>query len=190
APVPVQRGLLQVGRAGPREVHALELLDRAVPPEPVEGLVDAAPKRVALLEDHAEPLLRAERGELPDDDAVRYLHGGHVERRRQVDDDAVDLAVLERLHRGVVRVVDERARRGLDAVDDVRVARRAELRAEFVAPETRDRPDLRDGLALSADDRLVDEVVRLREVDGLRAGRAERNLVDVEVERLVAGAVR
>ena len=42
-----------------------------------------------------------------------HLDGGDVEGRRQVDDDPVDLAVLQRLDGGVVGVVDERACDGL-----------------------------------------------------------------------------
>ena len=70
-------------------------------------------ERVALLQHEAEALLRARRGELADDLAVRHLHGGDVERRRQVDDEPVDLPALQRLHGRVVRVVDERLRVGL-----------------------------------------------------------------------------
>ena len=98
----------------------------------------------------------------------------------------VDLAVLERLHRGVVRVEDERLRGGLDVLRDVRVARRPDLRAELERLEAGDRLDLRDRLALAADDRLVDVVVRHREVDGLRALGRVRDLGDVDVERLLA----
>ena len=40
--------------------------------------------------------------ELPDHFAVRDLYGGDVERRRQVDDEPVDLLVLQRLHRAAL----------------------------------------------------------------------------------------
>ena len=124
----------------------------------------------------------------PIDLAVRHLHRRDVERGRQVDDEPVDLAVLERLHRGVVRVVDLGRRARLDQVDDVVVARRPDLGTQLVLLEAVDRSHRRDRLALAADDRLVHEVVRLREVHRLRALRVVRDLRDVEVERLLAGA--
>ena len=130
------------------------------------------------------------RGQLADDHAVGDLDGGDVEGRRQVDDDAVDLAVLQRLYRRVVRVVDEGLRRGLDVLRDVRVARRSDLRAELERLEAGDRLDLRDRLALAADDRLVDEVVAPREIGRLCALGRVRDLRDVDVERLLAGAER
>ncbi len=43
--------------------------------------------------------------EAADDHAIIELHARHVERRREVDDDAVDLTVLQSLHGEVVRVV-------------------------------------------------------------------------------------
>ena len=51
--------------------------------------------------------------QLAHDDAVVQLRGGHVERRRQVHDQAVDLSVLQRLHRGVVGLEDGRLWVGL-----------------------------------------------------------------------------
>ncbi len=72
------------------------------------ALFDATDERVALLEHEPEALLRARRGQLADDDAVVELRRRDVERRRQVDDDPVDLAVLQRLDRLVVVVEDER----------------------------------------------------------------------------------
>ena len=59
-------------------------------------------------------------GELADDDRVVELGAGHVERRRQVDDEAVDLLVLERRDRGVVGVVDLRLLGRGDDVGDRR----------------------------------------------------------------------
>ncbi len=52
--------------------------------------------------------------ELAEDQAVRHLDGSDVEGRRQVDDEAVDLLVLQRLDGGVVRVEHRRLLRGLD----------------------------------------------------------------------------
>ena len=60
-----------------------------------------------------------------------HLHGRHVERGRQVDDEPVDLLVLQREHRAGVRREHGRLRRRLDRRRDERVARRAELRAEL-----------------------------------------------------------
>src|SRR5947208_4851416 len=113
------RPLLQVRRAGPREPGLLELLDRPVPPEAIQGLVDARRQRVPLLQHEPESLLRTPRRELADDLPIRDLNGGDVERGREVHDDAVDLAVLERLHGQVVGVVHERPRARLDVLDDV-----------------------------------------------------------------------
>ena len=90
-------------------------LQRAVRLQRRERLVHAADERVALLEDHPEALLRSLRRELAEDLAVRHLHRGDVERGRQVDDEPVDLAVLQRRDRGVVRVVDGRRWRRLDS---------------------------------------------------------------------------
>ena len=144
---------------------------------------------LALREHHAEVLARGGR-ELAEDRPVLDLHRGHVEGGRQVDDDPVDLAVLQRLDRGGVLREDRRRLRGLDRVLDEVVARGAELRAELVLPQRRDRLRPRDRLALEHDDRLVHVVVRRAEVDDLRAGGRDRDLVDVEVERLLAGRVR
>ena len=44
-----------------------------------------------------EVLLRPGRANWPDDLAVRDLHGGDVDRSREVDDEPVDLLVLQRL---------------------------------------------------------------------------------------------
>ena len=84
-----------------------------------DRLVDARGQRAVLGQDQAEVLLRRRSSarELADDDAVLDLDGGDEERRRQVDDEAVDLLVLERLDRRVVRVVDARL---LGRLDDAR----------------------------------------------------------------------
>ena len=86
----------------------------------------------ALLEEHPELLLLAGlRLELADDRALRDLHGGDVERRRQVGEDRVDLAVEQRLL-GLVGVVeDQRLRRRLDHVGDRGQRRRTRLGAEL-----------------------------------------------------------
>ena len=105
----------------------------------VIALFDARGERVALREHDAEAIGRAALVlELAEDLAVRHLHGRHVERRRQVDHEPVDLLVLQRDDRGRVRVEDGRLLRRLDAVLDVRVARRAELRAELERLQARD----------------------------------------------------
>ena len=150
------------------------------------ALLTQATSGLPLLEDHPEALLAPRRRELADDLAVRHLHRRDVERGRQVDDEAVDLAVLERRDRRVVRVVDRDGRRGLDGVDDVLVARRPELGAELVLLQARLRAHRGDRLALEADDRLVDVVVRGAEAEHLRPLGRVRDLVDVEVERLLA----
>ena len=125
--------LLQNGRAGDlREPDLLDPLQHAGALHVRERVVDAGDQGVALLEDHPEPLLAGRGLELADDLAVRHLHRRHVEGGRQVDDEAVDLADLQRLDGGVVRVVDLHRRGRLDRVDDVLVARRAELGAEPV----------------------------------------------------------
>ena len=74
--------------------------------------------------------------------------------------------------------------------DDVLVARRAELRAELVRLQRRDRLGARDLRVLAADERLVHVVVGVREVDhAIPLGRV-RDLRHVEVEALVARPVR
>ena len=102
------------------------------------ALFDAGGERVALREDHAEVLAAGRRRELAEDLRVRHLRGRDVERGRQVDDEAVDLLVLQRLHRaGVLRGRPPAAVDGLIVVGDERVARRAELRAELERPQAR-----------------------------------------------------
>src|SRR6476659_5384800 len=78
----------------------LDLIQRAVRLERRDRLVDARGQRAALGEDETEVTAAACGGrELADDGAVRDLHGRHVEGRRQVDDDAVDLMRLEGVDR-------------------------------------------------------------------------------------------
>ena len=98
--------------------------------------------------------------------------------------------VVQRRDRVVVRVVHGRALRGPDEPRDVAVARRADLGAELVRPQAGDGPHARDRRSRVRDDRLVDEVVRVRERDVPRTLRRERDLRHVEVERLVAGPER
>ena len=56
------------------------------------------------------PLVAAGRRELADDGRVGHLRRGQVERRREVDDDRVDLVVLQRGD-DVVGVVEDLADR-------------------------------------------------------------------------------
>src|SRR5262245_32845940 len=67
----------------------LDALELARLLEARERLVHAADERVALLEDHAEVLAAGLRRELAEDLPLGNLDGGDVERRRQVDDEAV-----------------------------------------------------------------------------------------------------
>ena len=121
---------------------------------------------------------------------MRNLDGRHVERGRQVDDEPVDLLVLQGLDRAGVRREDRWLLRRLDLALDQLVARRAQLRAELVGLEPRHRRHLRDRSPVVDDDRLRHVVVRIAEVDDLRPVRRERDLVDVEVERLLARGER
>src|SRR5437016_1501803 len=181
----VFRRLFQHGRVG-LEPLALQARERAVRAELRQRAVDAAYERVSLCEDHPEVLRRSGRRELAQDLALRDLHGRDVERRRQVDHEAVDLLVLESGDRGIVLIEHGRLLRRLDVVDDVVVARRSQLGAELVRLERRDRRCARDRRSLHHDERLVDVVVRVAEVDCIRPCRLVRDLVDVEVELLRA----
>src|SRR5262245_26887963 len=99
-----------------------QLVELAAVLERRDGRVDAARESTALLEQDAVVLgVRARgSGELADDHGVVDLGRRHVERCRQVDDEAVDLLGLQRRDRVVVRVVDHRRRgRGDDVVDRV-----------------------------------------------------------------------
>src|SRR5262245_680190 len=98
--------LPEVRGAGGCQVLPLEALHRAVRPQPVQRPVHAPGKRIALLEDHPEVLAGTSLRKLAHDRPVVELDGHDVERRWQVDDDAVDLARVQRSDRVVVRVVD------------------------------------------------------------------------------------
>src|SRR6478672_666465 len=183
------RRLFQHGRVG-LEPFGLQACQRAVSAKRCQRVVYAPDQRVALLEDHPEMLRRAFRWELAEDLAVRDLDGRDVEGGRKVDDQAVDLLVLQRGDRGVIGIEDGRLLRGLDVVDDVVVARRAELGAELVRLQGRNRGSTRDRRPLDDDERLVDVVVGGAEVDRARPCWLERDLVDVEIELLRSGCER
>src|SRR5688572_23269417 len=155
--------LPEVRSACSREIRPLQPSHGAVRPQSVERTVHAAHERVALLEHHPEALARAALRELADDRAVVELDRHDEERRRQIDDDAVDLTRVQRRNGVVVRVVDGRALRGPDEPRDVAVARRAHLSAELVRAEASHGPDPRDRRPCVRDDCLVHEVVRVRE---------------------------
>ena len=118
------------------------------------------------------------------------LGGGDVERRGQVDDDAVDVAVLQRLD--LRRSCRRRP-----------TARRSGCTTSWMyfrllvptwAPEL-ERLQVGDarrrgsGCPVHRDDGLLDGVVAVAEVDRLLALGRDRDLVDVEVEVLGAGRV-
>ena len=109
----------------------LDRVERPVLSQCGQRLVDAVAKRVFLLEDHAEVLLPAHRGELAHDRPVRHLDGRDEEGGREVDDDPVDLPVLEAGDGVVQGVVDRRVLTRLDVLDDVVVARRPHGRAQL-----------------------------------------------------------
>ena len=206
-PTPYRAALELVGARGPAprparahcstgtsttlgEPLLLELGQGAVGRERGERLVDAGDQRVALLEQHPELLLLPGLGlELADDRALRDLHGGDVERGRQVGEDRVDLAVEQRLLGGVGVLEDRRLVRRLDHVADRGQRRGAGLGAEVVVGELGERRDLRGRRALERDHGLRRLVVAVGEVDDLGARRRDRDLVDVEVEVLRAGLV-
>jgi len=115
-------------------------------------------ERAALGEDHAEVLgVRACRGrELAHDVRQRVevlvddLGGGRVEGRREVDDHAVDLLVLDGRDHRVVGVEDGGFLGRLDHVDDRVVARRAGLGPELVGGQLAGLRGGRAGLHLRA----------------------------------------
>ena len=185
-------GYWRTGRFGLLgEPLLLDLLQRAVVLQLGERLVDAVAERVALLEEHPEVLLAADRGELPDDGPVLDLLGADEEERgREVDDDAVDLLPVQGRDDVVRRVVDARLLVGLDGVLDVAEARRPDLGAELRVLQVGERGRVRDRRAVQPDERLVHVVVRVAEVDGHVALVGDRDLVDVEVEVLRAGPER
>src|SRR5262245_12621490 len=85
-----------------------QLIELATVLEGLDRRVDAARERAALLQQHAVVLGVRTRGsgELAHDHGVVDLRRRHVERRGEVDDEAVDLFRLQRRDRVVVRVVD------------------------------------------------------------------------------------
>src|SRR5918997_900736 len=118
----------------------LQLLQRAVGLQRVDGRADARGERTALGQHHPELVRRARAGrQLTDDRSVVELRGRDVERRRQVDHDAVDLTVLQRLDGEVVGVVDGRLGRGLDLLGDGGVGGGAHLGGQFGVLELRNR---------------------------------------------------
>src|SRR5687768_3214207 len=177
--------LLEDGRRGALDPLLRYLVERAGLPQGRDRLVDAVAEWVALFEDEAEILLPL-RGEPADRRCVRRLDRSDEERGRVVDDDAVDLTVPECVDGIVVSVVDRRILVRLDRVDDGVVARRSHLRAELRAAELSERCGTCEVRVLEDDDRLLDVVVGIAEVDGLVTGRHVRDLVDVEVEVLRA----
>ena len=170
----------------------LELVEGAVRVSAASASLTQRHQRVALLEEHPELLLLAGlRLELADDHAVLDLAGGDVERGRQVRDDAVDLVVEQRLLGGVGVLEDGRLvgrldrRRGSRSATWCRSGRRACTTA---------RSAMLVALAMSSplerDQGLGGGVVAVGEVDDLGPLRRDRDLVDVEVEVLVARLVR
>src|SRR5918997_1734200 len=118
----------------------LQLLQRAVGLQRVDGRADARGERTALGQHHSELVRRARAGrQLTDDRSVVELRGRDVERRRQVDHDAVDLPVLQRLDGEVVGVVDGRLGGGLDLLGDGGVGGGAHLGGQFGVLELRNR---------------------------------------------------
>ena len=109
--VDVRHASLQLGRARRlrRATVCSSFVERAVGAQRVDRLAHAGGQRAALVQ-HAARTARACRpaASCPTIFAVVELGGGHVERGRQVDHDAVDLAVLQRLLGVVVGVVDLR----------------------------------------------------------------------------------
>ena len=107
------------------------VVERAGGPQPLDGIGHAPGERAALVQHGAELLGCASAGrQLPDDLAVVQLGRGDVERRGQVDDDRVHLAVRECQLGVVVGVEHGRLGRGRDLGDDRVVAGGADLRAQ------------------------------------------------------------
>ena len=92
--------------------------------------------------------------------AVGNLDGGQVERGRQVDDDRVDLAVLQRRDDVVGVVEDFRLARRVDHFFDRFEAGGADLDADLGVLQVGERFGLRGFGVLQRDDRLVGGVVR------------------------------
>ena len=82
-------------------IHVVVVVELAGFAQAEEGVVDALDKRVVLLEQQAPVLSRSSINgwELPDDDSALDLDCSEEQRRRQVDDEAVDLLRRKCLHR-------------------------------------------------------------------------------------------
>ena len=106
--------------------------------------------------------------------------------RGQVGDDRVDLAGEQRLLGDVGVLEDLRRRRRCPRG---RQRGRPRLGAQLEGRQVTDRGGLRDVGARQRDDALAAVVVAVGEVDDLGALRGDRELVDVEVEVLVARLV-
>ena len=180
---------MQLGRAR-LAAHPLvgDLLELAGVLELPDRLVHAV-GQLGVLAEHDAPVVAAGRGELAGDLRLGDLRRGEVERGREVDDDRVHPLRLQRAD-GVVGVVEHlRLARRLDQFVDGVEARRADLDAELRVRELGQRGRVRRRRRLERDDRLGRRVVRVGEVDPLRALRRDRDLVDVEVELLLARGV-
>src|SRR3954454_4094792 len=116
----------------------VDRLERPICLDRLDGLVDTWGQRAVLLEDGADLVSLQIGTELADDLAlwigrveVLELRIAHVERGAEVNDDAVDLAVLERRQRcGVIRIdsrLDSRLDDGVDQVEARRIRRGSKL---------------------------------------------------------------
>src|ERR1700744_5885202 len=157
--------------------------------EPFDRTVDAVRERRFFGQQRA-PFFAFGVAELADDDGVFDLRFGQVERRRQVDHDRFDLAVLERRDDVTRAVEDFRFARRFDEFFDRFEAGGVDLHAELRCLQFGQRFGFRRFRAFQRDDRLLGGVVRRREVDRLFAHRRDRDLVQVEVEVLRARRVR
>src|SRR5205085_4934333 len=181
------RVLLQDGSARlVRQPLLLDLRNRPGALQRSKRLVDARGQAVALGEHHAEVLWRADGRELPDDRRLGDLDGGDVEGRGEVDDDPVDLVRLQAGVDVARGVVDGWLLARLDVLRHVGVARRPDLDPELVLLDVGTGFRRGDRRPFEPDQRLVDVVVGIAEVDALRARGRVRDLVDVEVEALRA----
>ena len=128
-----------------RDPLVVDRLELAAGTDGLDGLAHAGGQRAVLLEDHAHLVDLHGRRELADDRRLRVwgvevleLRIADEERGLQVDDQAVDLAVLERLDRRRVVVEDLRLGVRADDVLDELEARRAHGRAEGEVLQARD----------------------------------------------------